>query len=228
MWQQFCIINSTANFTAKFNPPKWSRQPYKLSYSKGRYHYSKTLNPYVTKDGRVCVNASITLYDLQGEIDYGDYKTVVSTTCSSSEITFQLRIDLCGIKDVPRPIQPTLKPLTVPEGNGQSTLTWKYEFFGDNQLTDYIFRVTKSGETVCDESSPGSHNDFKCTRDTLGQCNITITAHIQNYTHKDSGEYCAAAYSIGGPNLGNDSCLKFGKIEPACDRPKACQYFLSV
>ena len=207
MWQQFCIINSTANF----NPQTWSRQPYKLSYSKDRYHYNKTLHPYVTEDGRVCVNASITMYNLQGEIDNGDYKTVVSTTCSSSEMIFQLRIAKCGIKDVPRPIQPTPEPLIVPEVNGQGTLTWKYMFYGDNRLTDYIFRVMKSGEIVCDESSPGSHDHFKCTREIQGMCNVTITTHVQNYTHKDSGEYCAAAYPTGGPNLGNDSCLKFGR-----------------
>ena len=163
----------------------------------------------MTEDGRVCVNASITMYDLMGEIDYGDYKIIISTNCSSSEMVFQLAIDQCGIGDVPRPIQTTLEPLIVPEGNGQRALTWKYMFFGDNQLTDYVFRVMKSGTIVCDESSPGSH--FNCTRDTLSQCNITITAHIQNYTHKDSGEYCASAYPTGGPNPGNDSCLKFGR-----------------
>ena len=211
MWQQFCIKNSTVNFTASFDPPKWSRQPYDLSYSEGRYHYDKTLHPYVTEDGRVCVNASITMYDLQGEIDYGDYKINVSTNCSSSEMIFQLTIDQCGIGDIPRPIQPNLEPLIVPEGSGQGALTWKYAFFGDNKLTDYTFHITKSGDTVCDESSRGYHDHFNCTRDTLGQCNVTITAHIQNYTHKDSGEYCAAAYPTGGPNPGNDSCLKLGR-----------------
>ena len=159
------------------------------------------------------------MYNLMGEIDNGDYKIIVSTTCSSSEITFQLRIDLCGIKDVPRPIQPTLKPLIVPEGNGQSTLTWKYMFYGDNQLTDYAILVMKSGETVCDEFSPGSHNHFNCTRETLGQCNLNITVHIQNYTHTDSGEYCAAAYPTGAPNPGNNSCLKLGR-----SKDRTCMY----
>ena len=223
MWQQFCIINSTAHFTANFNPQNWSRQPYKLSYSEGRYHYNKTLHPYVTEDGRVCVNASITMYDLQGEIDYGDYTIIISTNCSSSNITFQLAIDQCGIGDVPRPIQPTQKPLIVPEVSGQSALSWKYMFYGDNQLTDYVFRITKSGEIVCDESIPGCH--FNCTRDTLGQCNITITVYIQNYTHKDSGEYCAAAYPTGAPNPGNDSCLKLGRSK---DRPCMGLIFYTV
>ena len=209
IWQQFCIKNSTANFTVTFNPPKWSRQPYNLSYSKGRYHYNKTLHPYVTEDRRLCVNASITMYDLMGEIDSGSYKIIVSTDCSSDDMFFHLTIDQCGIGDVPRPIQPTQKPLIVPEGNGQSALSWKYMFYGDNQLTDYIFRITKFGEIVCDECNPGSH--FDCTRETLDPCNITITAHIQNYTHNDSGEYCAAAYSTGAQSTGNDSCLKLGR-----------------
>ena len=219
MWQQFCISNSTANFTTKFSPQKWSRSPNNLSCSEGRYHYSKTLHPYVTEDRRLCVNASITMYNLTGEIDSGDYKIIVSTTCSSSERTFQLRIDLCGIKDVPRPIQPTLEPLFIPEVRGQSTQTWKYQFYGDNQLTDYVILVMKSGEIVCDEFSPGSHNHFNCTRETHGQCNITITVHIQNYTHKDSGEYCAAAYPTGAPNPGNDSCLKLGR-----SKDRTCMY----
>ena len=206
MWQQFCI-NFTANYTAKFNPPNWSRQPYDLSYSEGRYHYNKTLLPYVTEDGRVCVNASITMYDLMGEIDEGHYEIIISTDCSSSKIFFLLTIDQCGIDDVPRPIKATLNPLIVDEG--QSAQTWKYMFFGNNERTDYIFHITKSGEIVCDESSPGSR--FNCTRETEGQCNVTITARIHNYTREDSGVYCAAAYPIGGPNRGNSSCLEFGR-----------------
>ena len=215
IWQQFCIKNSTANSTANFNPQNWTRQPYDLSYSKGRYHYNETLHPYVTEDGRLCVDASITMYDLMGEIDSGDYKIIVSTNCSSSEIVFQLTTFYCVIEDVPRPIQTTLKPLIVPEVNEQSTLTWKYMFYGNTFLTNYIFLVTKSGEIVCNERNPESH--FNCTRETYGQCNITITAHIQNYTHKDSGEYCAAAYPTGGPTPGNGSCLKLGRSKPAWD-----------
>ena len=150
------------------------------------------------------------MFNLTGEIDYGDYKINVSTDCSSSEIIFQVTIDKCGPEDVPRPIQPTLKPLIVPEVNGQGALTWAYHFFGDSKL-DYTFRVTKSGEIVCDERNPGSH--FNCTRNTVNECNITITARIQNYTHKDSGNYCAAAYPTGGGYPGKYSCLKFGRCK---------------
>ena len=101
MDQQFCVVNSTSNFTANFTQ-SWSREPYDLSHSEDHYHIHNPLHPYVTKDGRLCVSARITLYNISShqEIAYanGNYQVVVravSTDCTQTgNVTFRLTVTL--------------------------------------------------------------------------------------------------------------------------------------
>ena len=115
MYQQFCVLNSTANFTANFTQ-SWSREPFNLSYSEGHYHVNDPLHSYVTKDGRVCVGASITLYNISSDLEIkhanGNYKVIVqavSSDCAQTgNATFRLNVTLS------KPKQQSQIGITIP------------------------------------------------------------------------------------------------------------------
>ena len=211
MYQQFCVINSTTNFTANFTQ-SWSRELFDLSYSQDHYHVNNPLHPYVNKNGHVCVNASITLYNISShkEIMYanGTYEVTVlavSTDCAPhNSVKFLLTILECSSDDIPIP---TKKQLVA----NPTILHMSFEFFGDNQIIDYRFHLTKNNRTYCDETEPPVQR-FTCFRHTEGQCNVTFYVDIHNYTKQDLGTYCVAAYSTGSPDIGNESCVEFGKL----------------
>ena len=215
MYQQFCVVNSTSNFTANFTQ-SWSREPFNLSHSEDHYHIHNPLHPYVSKDGHVCVNASITLYNISShqEITYanGNYDITVlaiSTGCTpQSSVTFRLTISECSSEDVPTPMNPTPKKQLV---TNPTILHMSFKFLGDNQILDYRFHLTKNNRTYCDETGPPVQR-FTCFRHTVGQCNVTFYVDIHNYTRRDLGMYCAAAYSTGSPDIGNKSCMELGKL----------------
>ena len=209
IYQQFCTANLTTNFTQM-----WSRWPHPLHCSEGRYDILP-LDPYMI-DGQRCVNASITLYNIRGEIDEGDYKIVVSTACAFDNMTFQMRISKCGQEDIPRPVELTENPVIIPAHNQPPSVLLSFNFFGNNRETDYRFHLTKNGETVCDESSSNGSSHFTCYRTAERQCNATLHVKFYNYTHQDSGLFCVAAFSTSSNSTGNTSCILLGELYMLC------------
>ena len=215
MYQQFCIKNSTTNSTTNFTQnATWSHDHHSLS-DPSLYHINNPLHPY-WKDGRQCVNTSITLLNNVTELDHGVYTVVVSTNCGSqSNMNFTLQISPCGVK-YPRPVNPTRKPVIVSDLKRPPSLSFQFE--GDSKKSDYTFYLMKSSETLCTctdstcEDSARRHLHISCCRDIRTQCDTNLTVHFLNFTNQDLGEYCVAVFLIGSDSIGNTSCVELGKL----------------
>ena len=181
----------------------WVREPSNLSLSSKRCITKPTYSSGAVK-------ASITLWDLMINPDFGSYTVMACNNCTCNETVFFLYLSICNPESMPQPVEQYERTI-IAETSLSNVLHVYMIFEGNPNKFFYPTSWTHNDAEVCHEDK--NLPSYSCNRTVYGDCAFTANLYIYHPTHKDSGNYTVQA--IGNNQSSQNSTYRIGE-RPHC------------
>ena len=177
----------------------WTREPSNLSLSSRRYITKPTYSSGAVK-------ASITLWDLTINPDFGSYTVTACNNCTCNKTVFFLYLFVCDPEVMPQPVEQYERTI-IAETSLSNVLHIYIVFEGHPNDFFHSTSWTHNGAEVCHEDMDSS--SYSCNRTVFGNCSFTANLYIHHPTHKESGNYTVQA--IGGGSSSHKATYQIGE-----------------
>ncbi len=203
--------SQTSSCPSNFNVT-WTRYPYDLPVSKGRYK----IGCNVSNTTALLVNASLTIEKLD-YVDEGFYDVQLSISgCASNLTSFRLDIPDCNATNPPQANQFNVEAV-VAEPNPNKPYCIDVILNGDNDVNTYTVQWKWSKDMCYDTNNATTGPRFTCYQNSILNCTMTSKLCISGLTTEDSGQFTVRSFPLNtGDPVGKPTDIDLSKLSLFC------------